>query len=261
MKATKQPPWPDWTPGWERYEVADHLSSESRVLTSQFLSEPVDIDQARERRENGEPLEYILKHCHLGSITLKVDKRALIPREETETLVRRFTRRESELPDGPIVDCGTGSGFLASWIACNTERTVFATERHPEPIQLARENKNQLNLNFELIQGDRLSFLRDEIAGIVANLPYVLPGSPRLEEAVQDYEPREALMVPTSPRQFFGEVIQRASEILKPGGELWMELDDSLFEKLKDDFFHDSSYDFVVQEDLSGRNRFFILRC
>lgn len=225
------PDWLDNTPAWEQREVVDHYDPDTDQLNSSYLPEPLSFQKAKQRRNDGEPLEYILRHCHIDQITLKTDPRALIPRPETETMVRRFVERVDDLPPGPLVDCGTGTGFMAGWLCEYTDRSVIATECYKEPLSLARENKTQNNWSFSLVQADRLLPLRS-FAGVVVNLPYVEPNSEHLSVSVREYEPHGALFPGKDFQVFYRDLLLQIEEKLLPGGEVWIEGDQFLFERL-----------------------------
>jgi len=256
MKVTKRPPWFEDRPAWERHEVRKHYDPDDDVLRSEFLSSPVPLDDARSRRQAGEPLEYILGHCHLADRTIKCDQRALIPRVETEYFLHEFVDTASSLPDGVLVDCGTGTGFLAGELSARTGRRVIATERYPDPLSLARENCSLHGWRVGLVRGDRLFGLRGPFAGIVANLPYVLPDSDRLSESVREYEPDRSLFVQDQVIPFYREFIRDARAKLVESGELWMEGAPPLFDRLQSELSVFSSEDCTILDDQHGRKRF-----
>jgi release factor glutamine methyltransferase len=256
MKVTKRPPWFEDRPAWERHEVRKHYDPDDSVLRSEFLSSPVPLDEARSRRQAGEPLEYILGHCHLADRTIKCDERALIPRHETENFLHQFVETVSSLPEGPLVDCGTGTGFLAGELSERTARRVLATERYPEPLSLARENCSLHDWKVGFVRADRLYGLRGPFAGIVANLPYVLPGSDQLSESVREYEPDRALFVRDPAIPFYRNFIRDARNKLTDSGEFWMEGAPPLFDRLRSELSVFSSDRCTVVDDLHGRQRF-----
>ncbi len=158
------------------------------------------------RRVAREPVAYILGHKGFRRITLRVDRRALIPRPETELLVEVGL----SLPTGTrVIDVGTGSGAVA--LALKAERPdldVWATDVSPQALALARENATERGLHVQLRQGDLLEGLGGEAwrrgldkstqranvraLTILANLPYVPAGTPLAPE-ITGYEPASAL--------------------------------------------------------------------
>jgi release factor glutamine methyltransferase len=140
------------------------------------------------RRIAREPVAYILGHKEFRRITVAVDRRALIPRPETELLVEvgltlAFGAR--------VVDVGTGSGAVA--LALKDERPdldVIGTDVDADALALARANGARLGLEVEFCQGDLLGGLRCD--AVLANLPYVAEDA-ALAPEIADYEPGSAL--------------------------------------------------------------------
>jgi release factor glutamine methyltransferase len=141
------------------------------------------------RRAASEPVAYILGHKDFRRITVRVDRRVLIPRPETELLVELGLT----LPSGAsVVDVGTGSGAVA--LALKDERPdldVWATELDPDALALARENGSRLGLAVEFVQADLLAGLSRRFDAVLANLPYVAEGSELPPDI--SYEPDLAL--------------------------------------------------------------------
>jgi release factor glutamine methyltransferase len=142
------------------------------------------------RRNEREPVAYILGKKGFRNIELKVDRRVLVPRPESELLVEAAL----DLPEGARVhDVGTGSGAIA--LALMDERPdlkVTASEVSPEAVDLARENAELLGLPLEIEVVDGVP--PGEYDLVIANLPYVRDN--RWEELMPEinrYEPRVAL--------------------------------------------------------------------
>ena len=142
------------------------------------------------RRNEREPVAYILGRKGFRNIELKVDERALVPRPESELLVEAALR----LPEGARVhDVGTGTGAIA--LALLDERPdlhVTASEVSPEAADLARENAELLGLPLEVEVADGLP--PGEYDLVIANLPYVRDDRwERLMPEINRYEPRMAI--------------------------------------------------------------------
>jgi release factor glutamine methyltransferase len=148
------------------------------------------FDALLARRAAREPVAYILGRREFRQITLAVDRRALIPRPETELLVEVGLG----LPAGVrIVDVGTGSGAVA--LALKDERPdldVWATELDPGALELARENAGRLGLDVSFFGADLLDGVPGPFAAVLANLPYVCEGA-ELQPEIARYEPAGAL--------------------------------------------------------------------
>jgi release factor glutamine methyltransferase len=142
------------------------------------------------RRNEREPVAYILGRKGFRNIVLKVDERALVPRPESELLVEAAL----ELPEGARVhDVGTGTGAIA--LALLDERPdlhVTASEVSPEAADLARENAELLGLPLQVEVADGLP--PGEYDLVIANLPYVRDDRwEGLMPEINRYEPRVAI--------------------------------------------------------------------
>ena len=142
------------------------------------------------RRNEREPVAYILGRKGFRNIELKVDRRVLVPRPESELLVEAALR----LPEGARVhDVGTGSGAIA--LALLDERPdlqVTASEVSPEAADVARENAERLSLPLEVEVAEGLP--PGDYDLVIANLPYVRDDRwERLMPEINRYEPRVAL--------------------------------------------------------------------
>lgn len=203
------------------------------------------------RREAREPLAYVLGEWGFRGLTLKVDRRVLVPRPETEIVVERCLA----LLDGPaeVVDVGVGSGAIALAIAAEHPGVrVTGIDRSPGAVEVARENAAALGLEVELLERDAAWIGEREWDLVVANPPYVDPAEvATLEPEVREWEPREALVGPGTT-----EVIARAAlRGLRPGGHLVLEVADARADETRE-LLEAFGYDHVlVTADLAGRPR------
>lgn len=151
------------------------------------------------RRATREPIQYIIGSTDFYGLTLKVDSRALVPRQETEELVDRIVTRLSEAPKR-ILDLGTGSGAIAFALASKyPEACITAIDSSTGAIALALENATTLDFvdRVRIIEGNWWSPILDEASFdlIVSNPPYLTEAEMRsAEPEVVDYEPQEALV-------------------------------------------------------------------
>ena len=146
------------------------------------------------------PIQYIDGFVEFCGIKLAIDSRALIPRFETEFLVKKtidWCTKKNLQKNLHIADIGTGSGNIAVSLALNLPKAhLTAVDISPKALSLAQENAHRQNVSDRIyfILGDLLTSIRQPLDIIVANLPYI-PSEriPYLDPDVKDFEPHLAL--------------------------------------------------------------------
>jgi release factor glutamine methyltransferase len=234
--------------GVPRIELYTHLD---RPL------DPAELDAARAlvaRRASREPLQYVLGEWGFRRLTLTVDRRALIPRPETEVVVERCLALLDGLEAPRVLDVGTGSGAIALAVADeHPGAVVTAIDVSSDALALAAENAARTGLPLALAQHD----LFDGLPGgpwslVVSNPPYVDPDERgTLQPEVRDWEPPEALF----GRDAVAAVARGALDVLERRGALVLEVGDGQAEASAA-LLGVLGYDDVrVTPDLSGRDR------
>jgi release factor glutamine methyltransferase len=149
-----------------------------------------------QRRGQREPLAYVLGDWDFRRLTLKTDRRALVPRPETEIVVERCLALLEGVDTPRIADVGTGTGAIA--LALKQERpdaVVVATDISPDALELARENAAANELDVRFVQADLLEGIDGPLDLVVSNPPYVgAEELDALEPEVREWEPRGALV-------------------------------------------------------------------
>ena len=188
------------------------------------------------RRLAREPVAYIegSKGFHALDLDLRVDRRALIPRPETEHLVDWLleTLRPPPAPLMQVLDVGTGSGAIALAIAkARYEVSVTAVDASAEALALARENVERLGLGdrIALVRGDLLDRVKDPPEGwaaIAANLPYIPSADiETLAPEVRLHEPRSALDGGPDGLNFIRRLITQIAERECLARDAWLFLE------------------------------------
>ena len=191
-----------------------------------------------DRRGGGEPLQYVVGSWSFRTLDLMVDRRVLIPRPETE-VVAGFAADEvssrSAAVDGDreviVVDLGTGSGAIALSVAVECPQArVFATDVSTEALAVASANLAGIGraaTRVTLHEGDWFEALPGALKGsvdvVVSNPPYIGTGE-ELPPVVADWEPAVALWSGPTGREAVEQVVCGASEWLRAGGALIMEV-------------------------------------
>ncbi|MEO8950954.1 MAG: peptide chain release factor N(5)-glutamine methyltransferase [Chthoniobacterales bacterium] len=210
------------------------------------------------RRGQGEPLQHLLGTVEFGDHTFVSDKRALVPRPETEQLVEYLC--DLALPRaGRFLDVGTGSGVIILSLAARfPDAELHAVDLSPDALTLARENAEQLGIpdRVRFSQGNLLEQIDGSFDLIVANLPYIpAREAAQLSPEVQ-CDPALALFGGENGDELIRALIAAAPAHLKPGGRLALEIghdqSESLSCFLTDQKFHDIS----AKKDYAGTSRF-----
>jgi release factor glutamine methyltransferase len=192
------------------------------------------------RRLSHEPLQHILGHSEFREIKVKNDRRALIPRPETELLAEIAIEYLSSLNSPFAADIGTGTGVIALSIVHEVPAArVIATDISPEALRLAEENAHLLGLigRITFVYGDMLGVLdgRGEFDAIISNPPYVKTGDiENLQPEVRLHDPSSALDGGRDGMFFLKLIGQNAHVYLKNGGLLALECSDEQAEILKE---------------------------
>jgi release factor glutamine methyltransferase len=184
------------------------------------------------RRMAAEPLAYILGTREFYGREFKVDRRALIPRPETELLVdigkAAVARwRAMGVTQPTVVDVGAGSGSISVSLGLECQLAVVATDVSSGALSLARANAQRLGAGrlVNLVQTDLLAGLRGPLHVVLANLPYV-PSTRHLPPNVRDYEPPLALFGGPRGTELIERLFHEAAPLLADGAELAVELDE-----------------------------------
>lgn len=211
------------------------------------------------RRGQGEPLQHLLGTVEFAGQTFLCDKRALVPRPETEQLVERIADCRLPSADCRILDVGTGSGVIALSLAAKfPEAKVVATDVSDDALALARENAERLGLTsrVEIIGGDLLASVNHVYDLIVANLPYVAAGDrPTLSREVL-HDPEMALFGGERGDEIVRRLIEEAPAHLAPGGLLALEVGIGQADHLAAFMVEKNYHDIETERDYAGVIRF-----
>lgn len=212
--------------------IAHVLGKKKRIDLYLEFDRPLgaaELDPLRDlmrRRARGEPLQHLLGTVEFHGRIFAVDRRALIPRPETEELVERLLKLE--LPAGArCVDVGTGSGVIALTLAAERPACeVHGADISPAALRLARENAGTLGLGARVrfAESDLLAGVEGEFDLVAANLPYVARGEMEGLSREVRHDPPTALDGGEDGLVFIGRLVGEARARMKPGGHLALEI-------------------------------------
>lgn len=214
------------------------------------------------RLEAHEPIQYVTGQAEFLRRTFAVDRRALIPRPETEHLVMDALSDPalSAIPAPRIADVGTGSGVLAVSLAlARPDARVTAVDISADALELARENARRFSVEGR-IAWRRHALLDGLAAGtldaVVANLPYVpTPEIETLEARIRDHEPRVALEGGPDGLRLITRLLPQAARVLRPGGLLLLEIGDGQGPAVRDALEAGPFTAIHIRPDAAGHDR------
>ena len=216
-----------------------------------ILKEKVDL-----RIKNRTPIQHIIGKAWFMGEYFKVTPDVLIPRDETEILVRKAIEIINKNSFEDILDIGTGSGCIACTIAKNTNATVLGVDISSDALRIALDNVTNLSINNRAIfrKSDLFEKIRDgEIFDlIVSNPPYIPYGTELSKEVMQ--EPNTALFAEENGLAFYRKIIEQAPDYLTENGYLMFELGINQAQEVKSMMEKDFE-NIHIEKDLAGIER------
>ena len=254
------------------YEM-DELNSIYNLLSEDFLKIPrskilladeIDLNEsnqtlflnALERLKTHEPIQYVLGKTTFMDLEFKVNSSVLIPRPETEELIRLMLKED--LDGKEILDIGTGSGCIAISLAKNLPNAkVSALDISNDALKVARENAKLNNVNIEFIHTDIFEYNSEKKYNvIVSNPPYVLESEKsQMKQNVLDFEPGLALFVKDiEPLKYYTEIFNFSQNNLRDKGFLFFEINNKVEKPLSDGLIL-NNFNFKIYRDHNGFKR------
>ena len=227
-----------------------------------------------ERRQAGEPLQYVLGSWPFRRLDLMVDRRVLIPRPETEQVVEvALAELDRAVPSGQratVVDLGTGSGAIALAVAQERPRVdVWAVDQSADAVAVARANLAGLAgfaaPRVRILEGDWWDGLPADLAGtvdlVVSNPPYVSDAElAELDPEVRDWEPTDALAAGPRGTEAIAAILRHAPTWLTPAGVAVIEIAPHQATEAQELARSAGFAQAEVRDDLAGRARILVAR-
>lgn len=219
------------------------------------------LEEAVKALLQGEPIQYVTGKAVFCDLCFKVDSSVLIPRPETEEMVRMIVAEGGD--PRRIWDIGTGSGCIAISLAkAFGDAEVMACDVSLEALETARENALMNDTTVTFVEGDVLALDPDVFEGmvdlLVSNPPYVMDKEREaMQTQVLDYEPHEALFVPDDdPLLYYRALLQLANDHLASQGVAWFEINEAMGDSMLN-LCHEMGFlDARIIDDYAGKPRF-----
>ncbi len=224
------------------------------------LKEEIDIKESLLKLISKKPIQYVTGRAHFRELILKVDRRVLIPRPETEEIVGwildDFNSINNKLR---ILDMGTGSGCIGISLAKEQSFfSVFVLDKDKDILDLTAENAKINGVRVKCIRKDiyKIKSFQLKIDVIVSNPPYVsISEQNQMKSNVLDYEPHQAIFVSNSdPLVFYRLILEFAARNLHPNGYIYFEINPLLLDDLKS-LITTFSYTVLERLDIFGKVR------
>ena len=244
--------------GWKRIDL--YLEFERRLPESELTP----LRELVKRRGSGEPLQHLLGTVEFCGRSYRCDKRALVPRPETEQLVELLISHfKSEIASSRMIDVGTGSGVIALTLAAEFPKAeIVANDISEDALMLARENSERLGLadRVQFLQSNLLESVQPSFDLIVANLPYVSTEDRQNLSREVLHDPEVALFAGERGDELVRQLIAQAPSWLRLGGILAMEIAIGQSEGLLAVLAEKNYRDIWTEKDYSGVVRFLFAR-
>ena len=216
-----------------------------------------NIEDAIERLNKGEPVQYIVGEADFCGNILKVNKNVLIPRFETEELVEETIKfiKEHFSKKVDILDIGTGSGAIAISLKKAVNSNVTATDISKEALEVAKENASTNKVDIEFINTNIYEGIDNKFDVVISNPPYISYDE-EIMDIVKNNEPHTALYADNNGLYFYEEILKNIKSIIKENYLISFEIGETQYEDIKnykEKYLPDSKI--TLKKDMQGRNR------
>lgn len=233
------------------YDRANFIINQNQKIS---LHQRKKIKRIVSQLKKNKPIQYILEECVFFDLKFKINSSVLIPRPETEELVKWILKDEFK----SIIDIGTGSGCIAISIAKNKNVNVHAIDISNTSIKLAKKNAEFHGVSINFLNIDILTEnISNKVDIVVSNPPYVLKKEKKhMNKNVIDYEPEIAIFVDdNNPFIFYKIIAKKAKKILNRNGKIYFEINENYSEEVLK-ILKDYGYvNIKLKKDINDRDR------
>ena len=217
-----------------------------------------NIEDAIKRLDNGEPVQYIVGDVDFYGNIIKVDKRVLIPRFETEGLCELALSYLTNTKLN-VVDLGTGSGCIPITLKKKLPNICMdAVDISKDALELARENAKFNNVEINFFERDMLNPIDKKYDLIISNPPY-LPQDSEVMDVVKNNEPHMALFAENNGYYFYEGILKNYKDHLNDKYCILFEMGYNQGEKIIELAHKYLNCNAVVKKDLQGYDRYVII--
>lgn len=242
--------------GIDRVKIA--MEPELRLSESELLTLHFAVKELLKNK----PIQYVLGETEFCGMKFFVEEGVLIPRPETEEMVRQLAVGHWPLA-AKILDIGTGSGCIAISLAkLLKDSVVTAVDVSEKALEIAKKNAAENDADVRFVLDDILNPKNPELIDnqydiIVSNPPYVCESEKsEMRANVLDYEPSSALFVSDNdPLIFYRKILEFAQKTLKPNGEIWFEINEKLGQEMQNLCLEKGFKNVEIIKDFRERDR------
>jgi release factor glutamine methyltransferase len=233
------------------------IRREQIMVEKEVVYDETELSDIITRINSNEPVQYILQEAEFYGRLFFVDSNVLIPRPETELLVREVLDNARGRKSLKILDIGVGSGSIAVTLACEIpDAVVTATDVSKDAIEVAHRNSLTFNTFIDFfvndILGEELPITEVDI--IVSNPPYVANAeSSMMSPNVLEHEPHLALFVPDNdPLVFYRAIAKQAAKIR--AGMVFVEINEKYGNEVRS-IFTENGFEAQIVKDIDRKDR------
>ena len=233
------------------FNFTDYVLAREDLLSSRDAAR---YEELLTRRASGVPLQYLTREQNFCGLSLYVDERVLIPRQDTECLVEEVLRDGAR---GALLDLCTGSGCIPlALLKHGNFSCALGADISAEALAVAETNRARTGLPLLLRQSDLFSEIPERFDVITANPPYIESAEiESLSVEVRDHEPRLALDGAADGLAFYRRLAAESGAHLKPGGRLYLEIGMAQGAAVASLLEAAAFSDIQIIRDLAGRDR------
>ncbi len=232
------------------------------IMGKKLTAEKLEIvkEKAELRARTHQPIQQIIGLADFMGEKFIVNPSVMIPRDETEILVKQAIEIINKNDLKLVLDVGTGSGCIACMIAKYTSSQVIGLDISSDALRTALDNASKLNLNNRAIfrKSDIFSNVKEgeTFDMIVSNPPYIPPSEKeKIQEEVK-FDPETALFTKDEKGlEFYEKITKEAPKVLNKGGYLMYELGIGQAEDVKRIMQEAGFTKIEIQKDLAGIDR------